>query len=114
MAFCDRVLRPESARVAARQLRRIARAGQPGFLGFTDRLLVRAGATTSSVLPGLVLPLARRRIRALVGDLIADATDPGLARHLARLRSQGFRVNVNLLGEAVLGEAEAARPRPRG
>jgi RHH-type proline utilization regulon transcriptional repressor/proline dehydrogenase/delta 1-pyrroline-5-carboxylate dehydrogenase len=111
MAFCDRVLRPESVQVAARQLRRITRAGNPGFLGFTDRVLVRAGAATSAVLPGLVLPLARRRLRALVGDLIADATDPGLARHLARLRSEGFRVNVNLLGEAVLGEAEAAQRR---
>jgi RHH-type proline utilization regulon transcriptional repressor/proline dehydrogenase/delta 1-pyrroline-5-carboxylate dehydrogenase len=111
MAFCDRVLRPESARVAARQLRKIVRSGNPRFLGFADRLLVHAGATTSTVVPGVVMPLARRRLRALVGDLIADAADPGLARHLARLRSEGFRVNVNLLGEAVLGHAEAASRR---
>jgi RHH-type proline utilization regulon transcriptional repressor/proline dehydrogenase/delta 1-pyrroline-5-carboxylate dehydrogenase len=111
MAFCDRVLRPESTSVVARQLRRIARAGRPGFLGLADRLLVQAGAATSAVLPGVVLPLARRRLRALVGDLIADATDPGLSRHLARLRLEGFRVNVNLLGEAVLGDVEAARRR---
>ena len=111
MAFCDRVLRPESAGVAARQLRRIARTGHPRFLGLTDRMLLRAGAAASSVLPGVVMPLARRRLRALVGDLIGDATDPGMARHVGRLRSEGFRVNVNLLGEAVLGHAEAARRR---
>lgn len=111
MAFCDRVLRPESDRIAARQLRRIVHAGHPGFLGFGDRMLLRAGAAISAFLPGGVMPLARRRLRSLVGDLIADAADPALARHLARLRSEGFQVNVNLLGEAVLGEVEAARRR---
>ncbi|HEX3332753.1 MAG TPA: bifunctional proline dehydrogenase/L-glutamate gamma-semialdehyde dehydrogenase, partial [Acidimicrobiales bacterium] len=111
MAFCDRVLRPESDRVAARQLRHIAGAGRPGFLGPFDRALLRTGAAVSAVLPGVVMPLARRRLRAMVGDLVADATDPGLAGHLARLRAEGFRVNVNLLGEAVLGPAEAARRR---
>jgi RHH-type proline utilization regulon transcriptional repressor/proline dehydrogenase/delta 1-pyrroline-5-carboxylate dehydrogenase len=111
MAFCDRVLRPESARVAARQMRRIARAGDPRFLGSIDRMLVQAGSAASTVVPGIVMRLVRRRLRALVGDLIADATDPGLARHLARLRAEGFRVNVNLLGEAVLGDGEARRRR---
>jgi RHH-type proline utilization regulon transcriptional repressor/proline dehydrogenase/delta 1-pyrroline-5-carboxylate dehydrogenase len=111
MAFCDRVLRPESARVAARQLRHIVRGGRPRFLGPLDRFLLRTGAAVSAALPGAVMPLARRRLRAMVGDLVADATDPGLARHLARLRAEGFRVNINLLGEAVLGHAEAARRR---
>ena len=111
MAFCDRVLRPESAGVAARQLRHIVRGGRPRFLGPLDRTLLRAGAAMSASLPGVVMPLARRRLRGMVGDLVADATDPGLARHLARLRADGFRVNVNLLGEAVLGHTEAARRR---
>ena len=111
MAFCDRVLRPESHRVAARQLRHIVAGGSPRFLGPIDRALLRTGAAVSAFLPGTVMPLARRRLRAMVGDLVADATDPGLARHLARLRAEGFRVNVNLLGEAVLGHAEAARRR---
>ena len=59
------------------------------------------------------MPLARRRLRAMVGELLADATDPALRRHLAGLRAEGFGVNVNLLGEAVLGHTEAARSRPR-
>jgi RHH-type proline utilization regulon transcriptional repressor/proline dehydrogenase/delta 1-pyrroline-5-carboxylate dehydrogenase len=116
MAFCDRVLRPDSARVAGRQLRRLVRGAaahgrRPQFLGRMDRLLLALAVPASSVLPGVVMPLARRRLRSLVGDLVADATDPALARHLARLASEGFRVNLNLLGEAVLGHAEAARRR---
>jgi RHH-type proline utilization regulon transcriptional repressor/proline dehydrogenase/delta 1-pyrroline-5-carboxylate dehydrogenase len=38
-----------------------------------------------------------------------DRSDPALARHLRRLRAAGFAVNVNLLGEYVLGEQEAGR-----
>ena len=116
MAFCDRVMRPRSARVGARAMRRLvrgaaARGRKPRAFGRTDRVLLALGVPVSSVLPGVVLPLARRRLRSLVGDLVVDATDPALAHHLARLRTEGFRVNVNLLGEAVLGHEEAARRR---
>ena len=90
MAFCDRVLRPESPEVAARQLRRVVAAGPPRFLSPADRTLLRWGARLSSALPGAVMPLARRRLRALVGGLLADATDPALRRHLAGLRAEGF------------------------
>ena len=58
--------------------------------------------------PRIVVPLARRRLRQLVGHLVVDAHDPALAEHLGRARRDGFRLNMNLLGEAVLGEAEAA------
>ncbi len=111
MAFCDRVLRPESSPAAARQLRRIWVAPGPPFLAPADRRLLRWGSRLSARFPGPVVSLARRRLRALVGDLVADAEDPGLGRHLARLRAEGYAVNVNLLGEAVLGDAEAARRR---
>jgi RHH-type proline utilization regulon transcriptional repressor/proline dehydrogenase/delta 1-pyrroline-5-carboxylate dehydrogenase len=111
MAFCDRVLRPESPGVAARQLRRLARDARPAFLSPADRVVLRSGARLSAPLPATVVRLARRRLRAMVGDLVADAEDPALGRHLARLRAQGFGVNVNLLGEAVLGHEEAARRR---
>ena len=91
MAFCDRVLRPESPEVAARQLRRVVTAGPPRFLSPADRALLRWGARLSSALPGAVMPLARRRLRAMVGGLLADATDPALRRHLAALRCRGVR-----------------------
>ena len=97
--------------MAALQLRRLARGPKPTFLSPADRTLLRWGARLSSALPGTVVPLARRRLRALVGDLVADAQDPALGHHLARLRAEGFGVNVNLLGEAVLGHEEAGRRR---
>ncbi|MET0303603.1 MAG: bifunctional proline dehydrogenase/L-glutamate gamma-semialdehyde dehydrogenase, partial [Microbacteriaceae bacterium] len=54
-------------------------------------------------------PIASRVLRGMVAHLVIDAQDPGLGRALAGIRNRGMRPNVNLLGEAVLGEKEAAR-----
>ena len=108
--FVDRVARPEDVHVAARELAGLAAAqsAAAGFLGPVDRALLACGARLATVLPGVVVPAARVRLRQLVGHLVADA-GPGLGRHLARARAEGFRLNLNLLGEAVLGEREAAQ-----
>ena len=50
----------------------------------------------------------RKRLRQIIGHLVVDSQDPALGKHLAKARAQGFRLNVNLLGEAVLGD------QPRG
>lgn len=110
MAFVDRVVRPDSNAVAADQLRSLVQAKQlPSFLSPIDKVLLQAGARISSYLPGVVMPLARRRMRAIVGHLVAPAEPAELSDHLQQQQSQGFALNVNLLGEAVLGEREAER-----
>ncbi|WP_149204829.1 proline dehydrogenase family protein [Actinotalea subterranea] len=106
--FVDRVARPTDPVVAARELAALApwtRAAR-GFLGPADRALLAAGTRVAPLAPSVVVPAARFRLRQLVGHLVADA-GPGLGHHIARARAAGFRLNLNLLGEAVLGEAEA-------
>ncbi|GAA4886773.1 bifunctional proline dehydrogenase/L-glutamate gamma-semialdehyde dehydrogenase [Actinomycetospora straminea] len=111
LRFVDRVARPEDDEVAARELARLAgpRASLPAFIEGRDRALLRAGALAAPRAPRVVVPLARRRLRALVGHLIVDAGGRGLTRRLAQAREEGFRLNLNLLGEAVLGDDEADR-----
>ena len=109
MAFADRVLRPESASVAAEQLRRLMAGQLPSFLSRLDRLLLRVGAWCSRLLPWLVMSLARRRLRQIVGALVVDQDDAALRAHLSHQEADGYRVNANLLGESVLGDSEAAR-----
>ncbi len=104
--FVDEVARVEDVHVAAKVLTTLRRSAD--FLGPLDRLMLGAGARLAPVLPWIVVPLARRRLRQIVGHLVVDAEDPGLARHLQRFSADGIVLNVNLLGEAVLGEAEAA------
>ena len=110
MGFVDRVIRPERNRVAARQLRSlVVRRGAPAFLSVADRALLAVGARLAPLAPWAVMPLARRRMRRLVGHLLAEAEPAALRRALAAPGQAGFARNINLLGEAVLGEEEADR-----
>jgi len=110
MRFVDRVARHRHDRLAADQLvRLVTDRDLPGFLGRFDRLMLQVGARLAPVLPRLVMPVARRRLRQLVGHMVVDAAPGPVHDHLARRRGEGYSMNVNLLGEAVLGEGEAAR-----
>jgi RHH-type proline utilization regulon transcriptional repressor/proline dehydrogenase/delta 1-pyrroline-5-carboxylate dehydrogenase len=108
VGFIDRVIRPEDPAVAARALRELA-ADIPSFLPRPLRAALRTGAALAGTAPGLVIPVARRVLRKMVSHLLIDATDRRLGPAIARIRDRGRKLNINLLGEAVLGEAEAAR-----
>lgn len=107
-ALVDGVVLPEDPVVAAAALRR-ARAGAREFLPAPMAWAMALGAWLAPLLPRLVVGLARRAVRALVGHLLLDARPRKLNKGLRRLRAEGFDVNVNLLGEAVLGREQAAR-----
>ncbi|MEV7632368.1 bifunctional proline dehydrogenase/L-glutamate gamma-semialdehyde dehydrogenase [Microbacterium sp. NPDC089318] len=111
LGFVDGVMRPESAAAAASNLRRVAPLA-PDFLPWYLRGVVRLGGSVAPVLPVPTVPIARRVLREMVGHLIVDARPEKLGPALERLRTgsdAGARLNLNLLGEAVLGDAEARR-----
>jgi RHH-type transcriptional regulator, proline utilization regulon repressor / proline dehydrogenase / delta 1-pyrroline-5-carboxylate dehydrogenase len=108
LGFVDGVMRPESLSAAASNLNRVAPL-VPDFLPWYLRGAVRAGGGLAPVMPSPVVPIARRVLREMVGHLIVDARPAKLGPALAALRSGGHRLNLNLLGEAVLGEHEALR-----
>lgn len=105
--FVDRVIRPEDDTVAARNLAEIVRHTPPDFLPWHLRTSVRLGAAIGPTLPHLVIPVARRMVRRMVGHLIADARPERLGEAVRVLRTDGRDLNLNLLGEAVLGDEEA-------
>ncbi|MEY4477220.1 MAG: Bifunctional protein putA [Actinomycetota bacterium] len=108
VGFVDGVVRPESLRVAARNLRALTRI-IPKFLPGTLRALIALGGFASRYLPGIVVPVARRVLRGMVRHLIIDASPAKLGGKLRAIRNRGVDLNINLLGEAVLGPAEAAK-----
>ncbi len=110
VGFVDGVVRPEDPRAAARALRDIAPL-TPAFLPAPLRAAVKTGAAAGRVVPGVVVPTARTALRQMVRHLIVDATDKRLGRSIHRIKGDqdGVRLNINLLGEAVLGEAEATK-----
>ncbi|WP_308798437.1 bifunctional proline dehydrogenase/L-glutamate gamma-semialdehyde dehydrogenase [Agromyces silvae] len=108
VGFVDGVMRPEDLGVAGRNLAEVARL-TPAFLPWHLRAAVRVGGAIAPVLPWVVIPIARRVLRDMVGHLVLDATPSKLGPAIAKLRESGNRLNLNLLGEAVLGEHEADR-----
>ncbi|WP_136057467.1 bifunctional proline dehydrogenase/L-glutamate gamma-semialdehyde dehydrogenase [Microbacterium sp. K24] len=108
VGFVDGVMRPEDLRVAGRKLAEISEMTPtllPGYL----RAAIKTGGFWAPKLPGIVVPISRRVLRAMVGHLVLDATPSKLGPAIAKLRKTGNRLNLNLLGEAVLGEREAGR-----
>ncbi|EYT54802.1 hypothetical protein H490_0107900 [Leucobacter sp. UCD-THU] len=114
----------EDVFVSAAGLREVAQDVPPS-LPVRDRLAVRAGGATSLGLPWAVLPMARKRLRDRVADLVLAAKLPAagptagpgrmsrLTEALRRLGEAGVAPVVVPLGEAVHGpagaEAEVAR-----
>lgn len=108
VGFVDGVVRPEDLRAAAKRLSEL-KPITPRFLPAHLRAAIGLGSTMARPLPGVVVPLARRILRQMVSHLIIDATDSKLGPAIGRVKKPGTRLNVNLLGEAILGAAEAER-----
>ncbi|WP_341769730.1 bifunctional proline dehydrogenase/L-glutamate gamma-semialdehyde dehydrogenase [Agromyces protaetiae] len=108
VGFVDGVMRPEDLGVAGRNLAEVAKLA-PAFLPWHLRAAIRLGGVVAPVFPWIVIPIARRVLRSMVGHLVLDATPAKLGPAIAKLRESGNRLNLNLLGEAVLGEQEADR-----
>ena len=110
MNYIDQVARPHSPSVAADQLQKlVGRDDEPTFLSLIDRLMLRVGARVAPLAPSVVMKLAGLRMRSIVGPLVAPAERAKLQAHLDGQVESGYQSNVNLLGEAVLGEREARR-----
>jgi RHH-type proline utilization regulon transcriptional repressor/proline dehydrogenase/delta 1-pyrroline-5-carboxylate dehydrogenase len=110
--FIDRVIRPEDATAATHALRKLA-PNLPEFLSGSERRLLRLGARASRLAPELVQRRAHRKLHDLVDHLLLDATPAQLGSSVTKLTVDGDRLNLSLLGEAVLGETEALRHRDR-
>lgn len=108
VGFIDRVIRPEDRTAAAKALHRIG-PHAPKFLPPYLRAALRAGAATAPYAPRIIVPSAEYALRNMVSHLIVDAREPHLGKAIAHLKRKGASLNLNLLGEAVLGKEEAAR-----
>ncbi|MGX5682746.1 proline dehydrogenase family protein [Schumannella luteola] len=108
LGFVDKVVRPEDLRVAGRNLERLSHR-IPDFLPWYLRAAILVGGGFAPLLPWPIVPIARRVLRGMVGHLVIDASPQHLDKTLAHLRADGMRLNLNLLGEAVLGDDEANR-----
>lgn len=108
VGFVDGVVRPEDLHAAAAKLHSL-KPLTPGFLPAPMRGAIGLGAALAKPLPQIVVPAARRVLRQMVSHLIIDATPEKLGPAIAKIKSKGVGLNMNLLGEAILGQQEASR-----
>lgn len=104
--FVDGVIRPEDIRVAAANLSRLMK-NSPEFLPAWLRVPAKAGGISARIAPEVVVIAARKVFQTLVNDLVLDARPEKLGATIKKLKADGTRLNLNLLGEAVLGDHEA-------
>ena len=107
-AMVDEVFRSHDPAISARRWRGLMNVfGVPQYPPLADRVLIRAGALGSLVLPGVVMKAVAARMRADSARVILPGEPEPLREYLTTRKAEGFRINLNHLGEAVLGEKEA-------
>ncbi|MEG1071632.1 MAG: bifunctional proline dehydrogenase/L-glutamate gamma-semialdehyde dehydrogenase [Akkermansia sp.] len=108
LVLADRIFRPTSPIRRSEQFRYLINEyGIPKYLGVFDQFLMGAGIWASEYMPSFVMNAVIRNLRKQSNKVILPAENKKLHSHLSRRRKDGIGMNLNQLGEAVLGEAEA-------
>jgi len=110
MALVDQVFRPRRVERSAGQLAYVVGShGIPSSLPWHERVGLRMAAEVGPVLPGVVMPAVTGMMRRETRAVILPGEPELLRKRIEKRRGKGGRLNLNLLGEAILGEEEAGR-----
>lgn len=103
----DQVMRIPGASRSAHRLHQLTSAGVPRSLGAFDGFGLRMLGLIAPLMPKTTQRLVSWRVDKDTAGVILPANDPEFSQYLARRRAEGFRLNINILGEAILGDEEA-------
>jgi len=104
----DQAFRSHVAHRAADQLVHILDAqGIPRFFHPFDRTLLRGFQSFGEYLPGVAVPMVKEKMRQETANVVLPAETEMLRKHLRARWRENVRMNVNYLGEAILGETQA-------
>jgi|TARA_B110000881_G_scaffold221294_1_gene249945 RHH-type proline utilization regulon transcriptional repressor/proline dehydrogenase/delta 1-pyrroline-5-carboxylate dehydrogenase len=110
LAMADQVFRsPTNSRSASQFRYLIDEYGIPSYLPIHEKIAMRLGGMASAVAPDLVMPAITWKMRGESSSVILPSEDEKLNPHMRKRKSQGIRMNINQLGEAILGEEEALK-----
>ena len=110
LAMADQVFRsPTESRSASQFRYLIEEYGVPTYLPLHEQVAMRMAALSSAVAPDLIMPAITWKMRGESSEVILPSEDAKLLPHLKKRKEQGIRMNINQLGEAILGEEEAGK-----
>jgi RHH-type transcriptional regulator, proline utilization regulon repressor / proline dehydrogenase / delta 1-pyrroline-5-carboxylate dehydrogenase len=81
--------------------------GMATFFTNSERFLVFLFRHAGTYIPQISIPMFVKNIRSDTKNVVLPAEDKLLNKHLTNRRKHDTRVNLNLIGEAVLGENES-------
>lgn len=107
ITLTDEVMRIQSMREAITIFSHAAKKASIKGFGFFNGVGLKVIRVVAVAFPTLVVQLIHQRVRSLSKDLILASEPEKLSKHLALRKEEGIRLNINVLGEAVLGQHEA-------
>jgi len=107
VSLTDEVMRITSAKDSVRILRKAAKDSSLAGFGLFNTVGLKLIAAISRVLPKPVLFAVHTQVKLLSKGIILPAESKKLSRQIKKRAKKGIRLNINVLGEAVLGEDEA-------
>jgi len=104
----DQSFRVENpARVADQICFLLEKHGMAHFFTTKDRMLLWLFQNIGKYLPSLSVPMFVNQIREDTRTVVIKGEEEPFNKHLVMRKEEGTRVNINLIGEVVLGEEEA-------
>ena len=107
ITLTDEVMRVHSVRDAIKIFSGAAKQASIKGFGLINAFGLKFIRVVGVALPGFIVRVVHGRVRALSKDLILPAEQIKLSKHVGKRKTQGIRLNINVLGEAVLGKHEA-------
>ncbi|MCO8120178.1 proline dehydrogenase family protein [Stieleria sp. TO1_6] len=105
----DQAFRTHSPARVADQLTHILDVqGIPRFFSPLERTMLKGFQTFGGYMPGVAVPMVKEQMRQETANVILPAEQEPLREHLAARQETGLQMNLNFLGEALLGEHDAS------
>ena len=109
-AMTDQCFRSHNyQRIASQMIYLLNLFGIPKFLGSFKRFQLYLFTIFGDKFASLLVPMAMRQLRKETAKVIIPGEKAALARHIKKRKQEGIRLNLNHLGEAILGEDEAQK-----
>ncbi len=96
-----------NARVADQIVFLLEKHGMAHFFTTQDKALLWLFKNFGVFLPDLSVPMFVKQIREDTKTVVIKGEEEPFNEHLVKRKQEGTRVNINLIGEVVLGEGEA-------
>jgi len=110
LLLADQAFRSENPKRIADQISYLQQTyGTPQYFEQWEQIAFGVGAYMGQYLPALVIPFIVAQLRKETSNVILPAEEQQFQQFLQKRQADNIRLNVNQLGEAILGEGEAKR-----